>query len=783
MARSRYLIATTEQPRVRRAVDATRLIVGLLVVLWSWRVYAKVEDVQSAVDGNLTWVPGWLTGTLSVLYGFAALYAIGLLVAVLLQWKERFDAVRDMVLAVVMTAALASLLTRFVAGEWPLLLPELGLADPISQYPIFRVAVVAAMIRAVAPHLTRPMRRFGSFVVLIAAAAGVGLGFGLITAAIGAISLGIAAAASVLLIFGSPSGYPNMRSIGEAMSGLGVPVSDVHLNDDQSWGVRRLIGESGVHGRVEIKAYGRDATDSQLFARSWRYLWYRDSESTLALTRMQSVEHEALVTMMAARTGASVANVLAAGLGGDDVAILAVDRQGRQLSEVDPKEVADADLVSIWKSVDGLHRSSISHGSLNALAISIEDSGHQIGDFASGTLGASEAFQAFDVVELLFSLSQIVGVDRSVETALDGLGRQTLAAVLPYVQLPAIEASSRRRVHKPKRVIANIRERIQSLTGAEAEETIQIRRVQVKNLLMTGLTLFAVYFLISALSDIDFVAVWDIVSGATWALIIASFIVGQFVFFPEATAMLAAVGYPIPLKPAVVLQSAIKFISLAVPSAAGRIGMTAAFLRKYGLSFTASLVQGSVDTISGLIVEVFIIVMAVLFGGLNFGLTTGDPEWLSIIVILTVIGIAVVSLVKRIERLRNWVMPIVGEAWGALGGVIKDPKRTLLLLGGNFAARFVLAISMWLILQSMGVSLGIFSVLAATVLTGLLGGVIPVPGGIGVSEAILTASLVIFGVDETTAFAAAVVYRFVTFYIPSGYGWFSMQWLDKNGYI
>ena len=206
-------------------------------------------------------------------------------------------------------------------------------------------------------------------------------------------------------------------------------------------------------------------------------------------------------------------------------------------------------------------------------------------------------------------------------------------------------------------------------------------------------------------------------------------------------------------------------------------------MKTYGLSFTASLVQGSVDTISGLMVEVFIIAMAVVFGGLNFGLTGGDPEWLSLIIILSAVAFAVVIMVRRIERLRNWVMPIVGEAWGALGGVVKDPKRTLLLLGGNFAARFVLAISMWLILQSMGVSLGILSVLAATVLTGLLGGVIPVPGGIGVSEAILTASLVIFGVDETVAFAAAVVYRFVTFYIPSGYGWFSMQWLDKNGYI
>ena len=300
---------------------------------------------------------------------------------------------------------------------------------------------------------------------------------------------------------------------------------------------------------------------------------------------------------------------------------------------------------------------------------------------------------------------------------------------------------------------------------------------------MTGLTLFAAYFLISQLSGIAWSDVWAIVESATWPLIIGAFIVGQFVYFPEATAMLAAVGYPIPLRPSVILQSAIKFISLAVPSSAGRIGMTAAFLRKYGVSFTASLVQGSIDTISGLIVEVLILLMAFLFGDLNFGFTEGDPEWLPLILILIVVGIIVVAAVRRVERLRNWVMPIVGEAWGALGGVIKDPKRTLALLASNFGSRFVLAIAMWLILQSMGVSLNIFSVLAATVLTGLLGGVIPVPGGIGVSEAVLTASLVIFGVDETTAFAAAVVYRVVTFYIPSGAGWFSMQWLDKNGYI
>ena len=410
MTRSRYLIATTEQPRVRRAVDVTRVVFGLLVVLWSWRLYVRVEDLDAAVLEATNWIPSWLSGTLSVVYGIAALFAIGLFVAVLLQWRDRFDAVRDMVLSVLMTAALVVVLVRLIGGEWPTLLPELGLSEPVPQFPMFRVALVAAMLRAVDPHLTRPMRRVGWVVIVMAGIAGVGLGFGLPSSAVGAIALGFAAAAVVLLVFGSPRGYPDMTSIEDALAGLGVPVSNVRLDDDQSWGVRQLIGDSEEYGRVEIKAYGRDATDSQLFARTWRYIWYRDTQPTLALTRMQSVEHEALVSMMAARTGAPVPEVLAAGLGGDDVAILAVDRSGIRLSQVESESLSDDMIVDVWRSVAELHGGGISHGALTAIAVSITDDGHQIGDFASGTVGASDSFQALDVVELLFALSLMVGV-------------------------------------------------------------------------------------------------------------------------------------------------------------------------------------------------------------------------------------------------------------------------------------------------------------------------------------------------------------------------------------
>jgi uncharacterized protein (TIRG00374 family) len=782
MHRSKYLIATIEQPRVRRAADVTRIVIGVLVFLFAARQYNGIDDPNAAMAEWLTTVPGWVDGTLNVIYGVGLIYTIGLVIVIGLQWRTRWDALRDMILAALTTGFLVVFFVRIIDGEWPRVIPELGLADPAPQYPIFRVATVVAILLVVSPHLTRPLRRLGAAVILLVAFAGFGIGLGLPSSALGSIALGAVAAGLVLLGFGSPRGYPNMEGISDALSGLGLTVTDLRLDDDQSWGVRRLIGDNELHGTVEVKAYGRDATDSQVFARTWQYLWYRDTEPSLMLTRMQSVEHEALVTIMAERTSADVPHVLTAGLGGDDVAILAVDRSGRRLSEFDSDSIDDSDLIAVWSSIAALHGAAISHGALRLEAVSVSD-GLQIGDFAAGTLAASESFQAVDVVEFLFSMSAHLGVARSVSTAAAGLGHDRLHKALPYMQLPAISSKARRKVDKPKELIQSIRDEVSATLDVEAEEAVEIRRVTPRNLFMTGLSLFAAYFLISQMSGIDFEAVWAVMQSADWVWIAVAFIVGQFVYFPEATGMLAAVGQPIPLRPAIILQSAIKFIGLAVPSSAGRIGMQAAFLRKYGVGFTASLVQGSIDTISGLVVEILILLSAVVFIGVNVDLDSSETEWGPIILVVLIAVVAVVLLVTRVQKVRDWIMPVVTEAFGALGSVLKDPKRTLGLVASNFGSRFILAVSMWMILLSLDVELGIWTVLVATVATGLLGGLVPIPGGIGVSEAVLTAFLVFFGVEETTAFAAAVVYRIATFYIPAGYGWLSMRWLEKNGYI
>jgi uncharacterized membrane protein YbhN (UPF0104 family) len=58
-----------------------------------------------------------------------------------------------------------------------------------------------------------------------------------------------------------------------------------------------------------------------------------------------------------------------------------------------------------------------------------------------------------------------------------------------------------------------------------------------------------------------------------------------------------------------------------------------------------------------------------------------------------------------------------------------------------------------------------------------------VPGGIGVAEAGLTAGLVAVGVPEATALAAALIHRLLTYYLPPVWGYFSLRWLGRHGFV
>jgi uncharacterized protein (TIRG00374 family) len=65
----------------------------------------------------------------------------------------------------------------------------------------------------------------------------------------------------------------------------------------------------------------------------------------------------------------------------------------------------------------------------------------------------------------------------------------------------------------------------------------------------------------------------------------------------------------------------------------------------------------------------------------------------------------------------------------------------------------------------------------------LVAGLLPIPGGVGVTEGGLILGLTSFGVSQEAAFAAVILYRFSTFYLPPIWGFFSLRWLERNRFL
>ena len=770
---------------MRRPSDVFKAVLGLFLVIWATANVESISSWAQALTELVQASPSWVNLLLEVGYASSLIYVVVVFAGLVVGGRERRPALRDLAIAGVTAAVLVVILSFIINDAWPYVFPEMGLEDPAPRFPVLRVAMVTAILVVVGPHVTRPLRRFGWLAIAATAIASISLGYGTPTHIIGSFGIGLFSAGLLLAIVGSPRGYPDPNSVAAALSSLGVQVHSLEPAPYQTWGVIRFVGRDDDDAIVDIKVHGRDAVDSRLVAKVWHTLWYRESGTTLGYSRLQAVEHEALITIVADRAGARVPQLVVVGSPTSEISLISFRGTGTALAEMDLADLTDDLLIQMWDQVRLMHGASLSNGSLDTSAVQVGPDGPIITDFALGSLSADDSDQATDIVELLFSLAVVVGEERAVRTALQGLGRDRLVAVLPYLQVPAVSPTTRRLTEKPKNLMSSLGSEVTKVTESEMPEPMKLRRVTAKNLIMAALLFLVAWALIPLLTSVDYAEVWTVLESADWPLLVFALIVGHAQFFPQATATMCAVQVRLPFWPLLTLQTASQFVSLAIPSAAGRVAMNTVFLTKFGLPVPVALVQGSIDGFSGFLVQTAILILLLLFGDvvLAIDIDPADVPWLLILGLAALVVIGLVVAVLKIRALRDRVVPVVIEAWGALKVVLHQPSRAFGLFGSNFVYWNVLGITLWLTLQAVGSDLSYGSALFAAAGTSLLAGFMPVPGGVGVAEATMTALLVSFGVDESTAFAVTVAYRVITFYLPALEGFFGARWLGKHGYV
>jgi uncharacterized membrane protein YbhN (UPF0104 family) len=164
----------------------------------------------------------------------------------------------------------------------------------------------------------------------------------------------------------------------------------------------------------------------------------------------------------------------------------------------------------------------------------------------------------------------------------------------------------------------------------------------------------------------------------------------------------------------------------------------------------------------------------------QFGETGPDARLLMVVgVVLLVSAILILTMPK----LREKVLPPLRSAMTSLWNVIRDRRKRLELFGGSAAAELLYSLALGATCLAYGTNLNLAQLVFVNSAAAVLSGLVPVPGGIGAAEASLAAGLIAMGVDESSAFAIAITQRLWTFYLPPIWGYASLQWLTRKGYL
>src|SRR5262249_51036042 len=156
---------------------------------------------------------------------------------------------------------------------------------------------------------------------------------------------------------------------------------------------------------------------------------------SIAVGRVEQVEHEAVATLLAAQAGVRVPQVVTAALGpGGDALIVTHRSETEPLELSDPGGVSDALLDQLWVESGRLHSAGISHGRRTLGHVEVVDGKPLLVDLSVATLGAPQIAIDIDVAELLVACTVLVGPERALKSACAGPGTQAVAAALPYME-------------------------------------------------------------------------------------------------------------------------------------------------------------------------------------------------------------------------------------------------------------------------------------------------------------------------------------------------------------
>lgn len=627
---------------------------------------------------------------------------------------------------------------------------------------------------------------------------GLGL-YGLATLADGAatvlsllitVLIGSAIGSGLRYALGTISGRPTAADIAAALTTPEHRIAAIRRVANGGTEVRKYAATLASGKTLDVTIFDRDQQAADAFYRLYRRIRVRASISRSApLTLEGAVERQALLIYATEDAGIRTPRLHAVTRVGPDAAALATDHvQGSTLAE-SGQATTDDQLRRVWDTVLQLHKHRVTHRALTADRILFAPTtderrsadGVVLLDPGNGDVAASDLQARIDLAQLLAQTALVVGADRAAGIAIEKLGRDELASIVPLLQPVALFRATRSELRGRKSLLTALRKRLLDAAPDGEVQPVQLERIRPRAVITLIAGVFAAYVLAGQLADVSFSQLLRH-ANLGWAFIALALSACTYL---GATWMLS--GFVLePLNPirTFLAQVAGSFVILVTPAAVGGVALNVRYLRRAKLSAANAAASVGVSQLISLLIYVLLVLISVAITGQSHAANALKPHRWEYIALGVVAGIVLIVLAFPAGRrqVSSRAGSIAGQVIPRLLDVTQRRAKLIEGIGGGLLTSAAYILCLAASVRAMGMSHVPLASIAVVYLTGnAVGSIVPIPGGIGAIETAMSLGLTAAGLHGATAIAAVLLFRTVTFWLPAPAGWAAFSYLQRKG--
>lgn len=581
--------------------------------------------------------------------------------------------------------------------------------------------------------------------------------------------------------FGTPTVRPRGLTIASELSSAGYPISVLRALSSTKTG-RRYMANTDDGTQLQVMVYDRDLEGAGVIPRWWRSLRLRDNDALGGWKMREAVDRAALMNHAAYTTGAAVPKLLVVRAIGEDAVVLASEwADGTTLNKVlaDSSQVSTGVIKQIWQNVYALHSHGVAHRALTPSHFLLSTDGTiRLLSLNSGSVAMTELQRRIDVANALVTTALISNPTVAVEQAIAQLGANKVVSAVTAMQPFALHPENRRNLKGKRKVLGEIRSLVAAAATSEVIQEVPIERLSPRKFLTILAGLIAAYVLFGQLTQVNLI---ELFRTANYSYVAWGALFSVITYIGAAMAVNGFVVEKVSILRTLLAQLASSFAALVSPPALGAVAVNTRYLQKTGLSAAAAGATVAVTQVTAFVVHILFLFAAGIAAGSTQDFKFNPPQS----VVFAGVGIFLFLLfILPLPAVRKYLVKIAApkfaEVLPRFVTVASNPGKMAVGIGGMVILNVAFCLVLIASVRAFDGGGSIAAISLVYLAGSTLGQAAPTPGGVGAVETVMTAGLIAAGIDGGIALSAVLLYRLLTFWIPTIPGWFAFQYLTKK---